>query len=457
MPLLRADAADHQRAEAEHDAGDDIAGEHNKYRAHQPGHGPDKVIEIEFGDVAQHQEPHIHQGWRGGIGGHQIGERREEQHQQEQAADHGRGQAGFAPRRRARGRFDIDGSRGRPHQTGEDAADRVGTERLAAVDDVTILIEQVGLPRHGADGAGGIEYRRHHQRQHAGQHQRREGPHDIQTEDEGLALIVREARQGEQSLILHRRIENQAEDGDGDDHQQDPPRYSQLLQPEDHRKADQGHDDRHGGKSPQRHRQPLQRVLDHQPHPVGGNKQQEETDTDAGTVGNPHGQVVEDPATHPGHRDGGKQHPHQEYGPQRHRNGDLLPQHQTEGGKRREGNSAADGHRQLGPEPHQERTEPRHQTGGDKHGAGRKARLAEHARHHDHRVDHGKEGGEARQHLLSDVAAPLADHKVAIKSRERLLLCCARAGVIIGQLFHAVCPAVCLGHTQLLHTRLNVP
>ena len=322
---------------------------------------------------------------------------------------------------------------------------------------MTIFIQQVRLPCYRPDGAGGIEYRRHHQRQHAGQHQRRERAHDIQTEDEGLTLPVRQARQGEQPLILHRRIEDKAEDGDGDDHQQDPPRYSQLLQPEDHRKADQGHDDRHGGEGPQRHRQPLQRVLDHQPHPVGGDEQQKETNPDAGAVGNAHRQVVEDPATHPGHRDGGKQHPHQEDGPQRHRNGDLLPQHQTEGSKRREGNSATDGHRQLGPEPHQERTETRHQTGGDKHGAGRKARLAEHAWHHDHRVDHGKEGGEARQYLLSDIAAPLTDHEIAIKSRERLLLRCALAGATIGLPFHAVNPAVCLGHTQLLHTRLNVP
>ncbi len=34
VPLLRADAADHQRAEAKHDAGDDIAGEHDKDRTH---------------------------------------------------------------------------------------------------------------------------------------------------------------------------------------------------------------------------------------------------------------------------------------------------------------------------------------------------------------------------------------------------------------------------------------
>ena len=44
-----------------------------------------------------------------------------------------------------------------------------------------------------------------------------------------------------------------------------------------------------------------------------------------------------------------------------------------------------------------------------------KTRLAEHAGHHDHRIDHGEEGGEPRQHLLAHVAAPLADHEVAIE------------------------------------------
>ncbi len=354
MPLLGADAANHQRTEAQHDAGDDVAGEHDKDRAQQTGHGPDEVTEIELGDVAQHQETHIHQCRCGGIGRHQIGERRQKQHQQEQAAHHGGGEAGLAPRRRARRRFDIDGGRRCPHQTGEDAAHRVGAQRLAAVDDVAILIQQIGLPRHGANGAGGIKHCGHHQCQHAGQHQRRERSYDVQAEDKGLALIVGETRQSEQALILHRRVKNKAKDGDGDDNQQDPARDFELLQPEDHREAEQGHDDRHRGKGPQRDRQPLERVLDDQPYPVGGDKQQKETDPDTGTVGNPHRQVVEDPATHPGDRDSCKQHPHQEYGTERDRNGDLLPQHQTESGKGGERDGTADRHRQLGPESHQQ-------------------------------------------------------------------------------------------------------
>ncbi len=279
---------------------------------------------------------------------------------------------------------------------------------------MAILVQQVGLPRYRANGAGGIKHRCHHQRQHTWQHQRRERPHDVQAEDEGLALLVGEARHGEQPLVLDRRIEDEAENGDGDDHQQDPARNFKLLQPDDDRQPDERHDDRHRGKGPQRHRQPLQRVLDHQPHPVGGDQQQEEPDADTGAVGDPHRQVVEDPAAHPGHRDGGKQHPHQKDGAERHRDGDLLPQHQAEGGKGGERDGAADGHRQLGPEPHQQRTKTRYQTGGHEHGAGGKARLAEHAGHHDHRIDHGEEGGEPRQHLLAHVAASLADHEVAI-------------------------------------------
>ncbi len=87
-------------------------------------------------------------------------------------------------------------------------------------------------------------------------------------------------------------------------------------------------------------------------HAVCSDKQQEQADTDAGTVRNALRQVAQDPATNSGRGDHGKQHTHQEHGAQRNRHTNMLTQHQTERGKRSERDSAADSQRQVRPQAH---------------------------------------------------------------------------------------------------------
>jgi hypothetical protein len=60
-------------------------------------------------------------------------------------------------------------------------------------------------------------------------------------------------------------------------------------------------------------------ILDHHADPVGGDQQQEQADTDAGTVGDAGGKVVQDPLAHAGDTDQVNS-THQEDGAQRDRN-----------------------------------------------------------------------------------------------------------------------------------------
>ena len=77
------------------------------------------------------------------------------------------------------------------------------------------------------------------------------------------------------------------------------PPGTRSFSAEDHRQADQRHHHREGGERAERHRQTIQRVLHHQADAVGGDQQQEQTDTDAGAVRHAHRQVAQDPARMP--------------------------------------------------------------------------------------------------------------------------------------------------------------
>ena len=93
---------------------DAVTGQHDKHRGDQASHRVNKVIEIDFRHVAQHQQANVHQRRPGRVGRHQIRERGEEQDQQEQDTDRHRGQTGFTTGRGTRRRFDINRRRRRP-------------------------------------------------------------------------------------------------------------------------------------------------------------------------------------------------------------------------------------------------------------------------------------------------------------------------------------------------------
>ena len=211
-PLAGYHAANHQRCETDHDAGHDVAGQHDEHRGNQPRHRINEVIEVDFRHVAQHQQANVHQRWRGRVGRHQIGERRKEQDQQERASTaNGDGrQAGFTARRRTGRRFDIHRRRSRAHHAGEHAAQGVGSQRFAAVDDLPVFIQQVSLAGHRANGTGSIEYRGHDQRHHAWQHHRIQRADDIKAANQRIAFVIaRQRRHGENPGEVDVRIENQ--------------------------------------------------------------------------------------------------------------------------------------------------------------------------------------------------------------------------------------------------------
>ncbi|MNP00645.1 hypothetical protein D3C76_924380 [compost metagenome] len=156
-------------------------------------------------------------------------------------------------------------------------------------------------------------------------------------------------------------------------------------------------------------------VLDHHADAVGGDQQQEQTYTYAGAVGDAGGEVVQDPLAHAGDADQGKQHTHQEDGAQRDRYAQSLTQYQTECGKGGEGNGATYGHRQLGPQTHQQGAEGGDQAGRHENGALLKTGGTQHVRHYYDAVDHGQEGGQTGQQLLADSAATLGDGEIGVQ------------------------------------------
>ena len=145
------------------------------------------------------------------------------------------------------------------------------------------------------------------------------------------------------------RIENQADNRHADNGQQNTAWYFHFFQTDDHREANQRHHHREAGKFAQRHRQTIQRVFDHQTNAVGSDQQQKQANPDPGTVGHTLRQVAQDPAADAGCRDHRKQDTHKEYCAEGHRNTNVLPQHQAEGGEGGQRDSAADGHWQIRP------------------------------------------------------------------------------------------------------------
>ena len=69
LPLGSEDAANDQRHEAQHDAGDYVAGQHDEDGTQHAGEGIDRIAEVQLGDVAQHQKTDVHQGRCGGVSG----------------------------------------------------------------------------------------------------------------------------------------------------------------------------------------------------------------------------------------------------------------------------------------------------------------------------------------------------------------------------------------------------
>ena len=211
------------------------------------------------------------------------------------------------------------------------------------------------------------------------------------------------------------RIEDQADNRDADNRQQDTARHFQFFEADNHRQPDQRHNHREAIKITQRHRQTIQRIFNHQAHAVGGNQQQEQTDTNPRTVRHALRQVTQDPATNAGRGDHGEQDTHQEHRAQRDRNADLLTQYQAKGGKRGQGDGAANRQRQVRPQPHHQRADAGNQTGGNKYRSRWKTRFAEHTRHHDDGVNHRQEGGKTGNDFLTHGAAASRNFKPGVQ------------------------------------------
>ncbi|SRN46389.1 Uncharacterised protein [Shigella flexneri] len=66
----------------------------------------------------------------------------------------------------------------------------------------------------------------------------------------------------------------------------------------------------------------------------------------------------------------------------------MLPQHQAECGKRRQGDGATNRQRQISPQTHHDRTESGNQTGCNENCRRREACFTQHTWNDDDRVDH---------------------------------------------------------------------
>ena len=86
-PFTGDHAADNQRREADHDAGNDVTSQDDHHRGDKARHRINEVVEIDTRHVAQHQQADVHQRRSGGVARNQIRQRGEEQNQQEQHAN----------------------------------------------------------------------------------------------------------------------------------------------------------------------------------------------------------------------------------------------------------------------------------------------------------------------------------------------------------------------------------
>ena len=148
-----------------------------------------------------------------------------------------------------------------------------------------------------------------------------------------MTVFIAQRRHREDTGEVHVRVENQAHNGDTDDGQQNPAWNLHFFQTDNHRQTNQRHDHREAVELTQRHRQTVDWVLNDHAHAVCRDQQQEQANTDAGTVRNALRQIAQNPATNPGSGDDGEQHAHQEYGTQGNRNTDLLAQNQAKRGE----------------------------------------------------------------------------------------------------------------------------
>ena len=214
---------------------------------------------------------------------------------------------------------------------------------------------------------------------------------------------------------MHGRIENQANNGHTDNGQQNAAWDCQFFQTNNHRQANQGHDHREAGEVTQRHRQTVQRVLNDQTHAIGGNQQQEQTDTDTGAVCYAVRQVAQNPATNAGCRDNGEQHAHQEDGSQGNRYADVLAQHQAKRGEGGQGNGTANRHRQIRPQPHYDGANTGDKTGCNENRCRWESCFTEHARHNDDGVHHCQKRCQTGNDFLAHGAAESRNFKDGVK------------------------------------------
>ena len=83
-------------------------------------------------------------------------------------------------------------------------------------------------------------------------------------------------------------VKNQAENRNTDDGQQNAARDFQFFQTDDHRKANQRHNNREAVEMTERNWQAIKWVFNYQADTVCGNQQQEQADTDTSTMRNTH-------------------------------------------------------------------------------------------------------------------------------------------------------------------------
>ena len=143
--------------ETDSDADGDGVGEGHEDDGQECGNAHLGIAPVDIDHLLDHQETDEHQHRRGGLGGHHVDDRgQEDGHQEGEAGDDG-GQARAGALTDARRRLDVAGvRRHRPEAAGH-RTQRIDEQDLGDVIGHAVLVQQLALGTDGDDGTHGVE------------------------------------------------------------------------------------------------------------------------------------------------------------------------------------------------------------------------------------------------------------------------------------------------------------
>ncbi len=382
--------------------------ERHHHRSHEGRYRFGQIFPLHPGQLGAHQHAHIDKGASGGIGRHHGGDRREEDSQQEQDADHDGSQTGTAADGNAGAALDKGGDRGGAHESAADGADAIHHQRLFHAREVALVIGQLGAVGDTDQGAGRVEQ----VDQHKGEDD--PGEADIERSHQIQLAEHRFDAGGHGDKALEGDIAKQPAqtrgDHDGDQHggvDAAGGENADQEETEQTQQAGQGGEVAHGHHS--------RGAGHHDPGVVQAEQGDQQADT--GGDADPQGErdVADQPVAHPQQGEDQQTHGTPEDGAHAHLPGVTHAGDDHEGEEGVEAHGGSQGDRQVGQQAHQDAADTGDEAGGDEHGLGVHARRREDLRVDEHDVDHGQEGGDTGDHFGAGGSAMALQGKQALK------------------------------------------